>query len=53
MENRSITPVDALDVESSAEERDFMTPIVLGALGIVELGWVVLLGWAALWMAGY
>ncbi|WP_156394060.1 MULTISPECIES: hypothetical protein [unclassified Methylobacterium] len=32
--------------------RDYLTPIVLGSLAVLELGWVGLLGWGALWLIG-
>jgi hypothetical protein len=44
---------DALKSESDSTGQDYLTPIVLGAIGILELGWVGILGWAALWILGY
>lgn len=53
MANQVIASPDTFVSRPENRGRDIVTPIVLGAIGIIELGWIGLLGWAALWIAGY
>jgi hypothetical protein len=53
MANQVIEPPDTFVSQRENRGRDIATPIVLGVIGIIELGWIGLLGWAALWIAGY
>jgi hypothetical protein len=45
------TAVDITTAEGKPK-RDYLTPIVLGSLAVMELGWVGLLGWGALCLVG-
>jgi hypothetical protein len=53
MPNQALAATDAINSESDGKKRDYLTLIVIGGIGILELGWVGFLGWAALWILGY
>lgn len=50
-EQAQAATADSTPVEGKPR-RDYLTPIVLGALAVMELGWVGLLGWGAFRLVG-
>jgi hypothetical protein len=53
MVDQALATPEAIKSELDSRRRDYLTPIVLVAIGVLELGWVGLLGWGALWLLGF
>lgn len=52
MAEQALAAAADITSEESRPRRDYLTPVVLGGLAVMELGWVGLLGWGALWLLG-